>query len=123
MPAILWAGLIFVASSMPASRLQGWILHRFDKAVHVVIFYILGLLVHRALRGPDSSSSPTSWRIPVMLLIVLGYGFFDEVHQAGTPGRSVDVKDFLADAAGGLLAAATAFIHHRMTVRRERTTS
>jgi VanZ family protein len=55
----------------------------------------------------------------LMLLIVLGYGLFDEMHQASTPGRSVDFKDFLADAAGGVLAAATVIIHQRISRKRD----
>lgn len=43
-------------------------------------------------------------RVGIMLSIVIGYGLFDELHQAFTPGRSVDGKDLLADMAGGLLA-------------------
>ncbi len=57
-----------------------------------------------------------------MLLIVLGYGLFDELHQASTPGRSVDVRDFLADLIGGIMAGCVAVVTHIVNNRRARET-
>ncbi len=54
-----------------------------------------------------------------MLFIVLGYGLFDELHQAYTPGRSVDVKDLLADVAGGILAGGFLVVSNFVARRRE----
>lgn len=117
-PAIVWAALIYTASSIPSGRLGWWLLHRIDKLIHMGIFFILGLLVYRALHGGNGPSVYSYKRIFLMLFIVLGYGFLDELHQGSTPGRTVDVKDFLADAAGGLLAALTATLLDRLARRR-----
>ena len=46
------------------------------------------------------------------LLITAAYGAFDEFHQSFTPTRSVDIFDWLADAAGGTLAF-LACLRHR----------
>lgn len=120
MPAIIWAAFIYAASSVPSGRIQWWLFHRFDKLVHLGIFYVLGLLVYRAIHAGNGPSKFSYRRVGLMLLIVLGYGLFDEMHQASTPGRSVDFKDFVADAAGGVLAAVTALIHHRISAVRGR---
>ena len=40
------------------------------------------------------------------LAIAVAYGATDEVHQMFVPGRTPDVMDVLADAAGALVAAA-----------------
>lgn len=117
-PAIVWAALIYSASSIPAGRIGWWLLHRVDKLVHMGIFYVLGLLVYRAFHGGDGPSVFSNKRIFLMLFIVLGYGMFDELHQGSTPGRMVDVKDFLADAAGGVLAALSVIVHDRLSRRR-----
>ena len=122
MPAIVWAICIYVASSVPAGRVQWWILHRWDKAVHLIIFFIFGLLVFRALHRGDQSPQFSYKRVFIMLLIVLGYGFFDELHQATTPGRSVDLRDFLAAVAGGILAGGVAVVTHMVNNRRARET-
>ena len=53
-----------------------------------------------------------------MLFIVLGYGLIDEFHQASTPGRSVDLRDFLADVAGGILAGSAVIVTHFVHSRR-----
>ena len=117
MPAIVWAGLIYFASSVPSGRIRWSLLHRYDKILHLGIFFILGLLVYRALNRGTNPWRFSSNRIILMLLIVLGYGLFDELHQGSTPGRTVDFMDFLADAAGGILAAGVAIVH-RWFVRR-----
>jgi VanZ family protein len=121
MPAIVWAAFIYTASSVPSGRLQWWLLHRFDKLVHLGIFYVLGLLVYRALHEGNAPSTFSSKRVVLMLIIVLGYGFFDEFHQTFTPGRSgMDLGDLIADVAGGALAAGTAAGYHLISRRRER---
>ena len=117
-PAIIWAALIYTASSVPSGRLGWWLLHRVDKLIHLGIFYILGLLVYRALHGGSGPSVFSYKRIILMLFIVIGYGLTDEMHQWSTPGRQFDVKDLLADAAGGMLAALTMIFQDRLARRR-----
>jgi VanZ family protein len=120
MPAIFWACCIFIASSIPGGRLQWWILHRFDKILHAAIFAVFGLLVYRALHRGGKPSRFSYKRIFFMLVIVLGYGIFDELHQAYTPGRSVDVRDLLADLVGGILAGGIILISNMIDLRRSR---
>ncbi len=122
MPAIVWAVCIYVASSVPSGRLQWWLLHRWDKAVHLIIFFIFGLLVYRALHKGSEPFQFSYKRIFLMLFIVLGYGLLDELNQANTPGRSVDMRDLLADVTGGILAGGAALVTHRFFNRRGRET-
>jgi VanZ family protein len=118
MPAIFWAVCIFIASSIPGGKISWWLFHRFDKVIHITIFTVFGLLVYRALGPGDPPSKFSYKRVFFMLLIVLGYGMFDELHQGFTPGRSVDIKDLLADVAGGALSAGIVLISHIVTGRR-----
>jgi VanZ family protein len=39
------------------------------------------------------------------VVIVSGYGVFDEFRQSFTPGRSVEIADWVADTAGAVVAA------------------
>jgi VanZ family protein len=95
-------------------------LHRVDKLVHFGIFFIFGLLVYRALFTQNSPPVFSYKKIWIMLVIVIGYGIFDELHQGFTPGRSVDLKDLLADTGGGLLAGLMAYwFRNRLLPARE----
>ncbi len=119
-PALFWAGCIFIASSIPSSRIKWVLLHRLDKIIHFGIFFILGLLVYRALFTGKSPPHFNYKKVWIMLGIVIGYGIFDELHQAFTPGRSVDIMDLLADTGGGLLAGLAAFIfRHRSSQEKQ----
>ena len=105
-PAAAWAGVIFALSSRP--KLPGPDMPGFDKVSHFGAYALLGwLLAFAAERS----------RLPVVVALVLGvlYGATDELHQAYVPGRSPDVLDWFADAAG--VAAAT-FVYVRRRARR-----
>jgi len=117
LPALFWAGCIFIASSIPSDKLKWAIFTKMDKAVHFVIFFILGLLVYRGLFTRNSPLHFTFKKVWIMLAIVVGYGIFDELHQGFTPGRHVDIMDLLADTGGGLLAALTAFIFRKRSLQ------
>lgn len=106
LPAIVWAGAIFHLSSLPtvpAPSIPG-----VDKALHFAAYAVLGWLLAFAA---DRS------RLPLAAAVVLGlaYGVTDEIHQMYVPGRSPDLLDWIADAAG--VAAAT-FLYARRLARR-----
>ena len=103
-PALIWAVMIFIASSIPASRLPKFAHYVNDKIIHLSIFFILGLLVYRALYTMIPGLSFNMKRGVFAVVIVVLYGISDEFHQGFVPGRTVDVMDATADAAGGLLS-------------------
>lgn len=75
----------------------GW-----DKLNHFSAFAVLAFCAERGfrLRG---------WRLPGVPLALLAFGVLIELVQSQIPGRSAEVADVLADAAGiaaGLLLAA-----------------
>lgn len=115
-PAVLWAVCIFIASSIPSHRIRWILVHPLDKVVHFGVFFILGLLVYRALFSGDSTRGFTSKKVWIMLVIVIGYGISDELHQGFTAGRSVDALDLLADTGGGLLAAVIVYIFRKKSL-------
>ncbi len=120
-PAILWALVIFTASSIPASDLPR-IAHLVnDKIIHAVLYFILGLLIYRALE-PRRTPPRFNWsRLVISVAAVVCYGISDEFHQHFVPGRSVDILDATADTAGGIVAAlAIVFADRRARARSER---
>jgi VanZ family protein len=90
LPVIVWAGVIFVLSSIPSlsSGLGTWDLV-LRKGAHLAEYSILGLLLLRAL-GRE---------VPAFVLAV-AYAVSDEVHQHFVPGRNASPADVAVDAAG-----------------------
>lgn len=108
-PAILWAVFIIGLTSLPAGRLpQGPAIPGIDKLVHFTLYAVLGVLVGR---GAGS-------RVGALAAIatMAAFGGADEWHQQWVPGRSADIADWMADAAG----AASGFAFQRARVRQER---
>lgn len=110
-PALLWAILIFVASSIPSAKFPDLKIFTYDKVLHVSIFFIFGLLVYRAFERRSQIPSTRLWRIIIATLIVILYGILDEVHQGTVPGRTFDVWDMTADAVGGILSSFIIYWH------------
>lgn len=93
-PALLWAAAVFWLSSR--SRLIempyvfGW-----DKLQHCVAYAAGGAAFAHAVGGRGRGP----WTAVALGVL---YGASDEIHQFFVPGRSSDVRDWLADALGVL---------------------
>lgn len=72
----------------------------YDKLGHFVLYGVLGLLLHLALR----SRALSFWRLPIpmALLVVAALAVLDELQQSFMPARSFDAVDFAADMIGVL---------------------
>ncbi len=92
--AIVLATMIVMASGRSSVASPGIV--DFDKAAHFAIFGLLATLVARAGFGPA--------RMWWAVLIVSVFGLTDEWHQGSTPGRSMEVYDWVADTLGAMTA-------------------
>jgi VanZ family protein len=92
-PVIVWAGLIFALSSIPAlnSGLGTWD-EVLRKCAHVTEYAILGFLLLRAM-GRE---------VPA-LLVGIAYAASDELHQHFVAGRHGSPVDVLIDTVGLLI--------------------
>lgn len=101
LPPIAWAAGIFLLSCLPSKQHEP-LFEGVDKVFHFALFGMLSVLLFFAFfygqRRPPLKAALLA------LLITAAYGAFDEFHQSFTPTRSVDVFDWVADAAGGMLA-------------------
>ena len=94
--------LIFYLSSFERAPLPDDVS---DKFAHMGGYAMLGLLV--ALGFAGRLPVRFTWRLALSTVFVTTlYGVSDELHQMYVPGRSADMYDVMADAAGGLLAVA-----------------
>lgn len=106
LPAVAWAAVIYSLSALPTVPAPE--VPYVDKVAHFGAYAVLGgLLAFAADRS----------RLPIAVALVLGvlYGASDEIHQMYVPGRSPDVLDWAADAAG---VAAACFLYTRWRSRR-----
>lgn len=89
---------IALASSRPS--LGGPTLPHFDKVVHFLVYGLLGTLFARVRVLRAWPGLGIAWAA----LLASAYGVVDEFHQSFTPGRSVEVADWVADTLGATLA-------------------
>lgn len=104
--AVLWAALLFWASSRPNPfpfLPEGIFGH--DKLLHAGAYAVLGGLVLGALARRRRGAARA---VLVAALLGTAYGATDELHQAYVPNREADPFDLGADAAGALAGAAAA---------------
>jgi VanZ family protein len=93
-PVVLAVG-IFLASSR--SQIAEPDINHIDKVAHFAVYGLLATLLCRLGRR--------GWRTAGWALLAASlYGITDEWHQSFTPGRSVEVADWLADTTGAALA-------------------
>ncbi len=114
LPALVWALLIFVSSSVPSSSIPDLSILRFDKVIHAGIFLVLCFLAYRALRYQDRFPFLSRHCLGFSLLLTFLYGSLDEVHQYFVPGRSADPLDLMADTVGGILVVAAIWLLSKM---------
>ncbi|RMF60735.1 MAG: hypothetical protein D6748_03375 [Calditrichaeota bacterium] len=103
LPAVLWALLIFIASSLPDIPGPRLNIQFEDKLDHLVVYAVFGFLLCRAFLYQNRFPG---WRESYILLsIVVGilYGLSDEFHQYFVPGRYSEWMDVLADSIGIIL--------------------
>ena len=91
--------LILTLSSLPAENLpKTWLLN-WDKLIHLIEYFILGILAMKSLKKVNLNS--------VILVIIFGilFGSIDEFLQSFISGRFSSVFDVLADAIGTAIGA------------------
>ncbi len=95
------ATVVFFASGRSSVASPGWI--GIDKAAHFGIFGLLAILIAR-------TQPPSRWWLG--FVIASAYGAADEWRQSFTPGRFVEVADWVADTLG---AAVGVMVYARWT--------
>jgi VanZ family protein len=101
LPAVVYAALLFWASSRSRLPLPNFGLGFEDKLAHFAAFAILSVLVYVALTRPSRiAQKPHGWAVALASL----YALTDELHQRAVPGRLFEWTDLVSDVAGILVA-------------------
>jgi VanZ family protein len=111
---LVYMGAIYALSS--ASDLH-WARGVPDTLLHGTEFFVLAVLVARALNGGLLMPMPPAGYLWTFALSA-HYALLDELHQALVPGRVSSVLDLLADLAGIDLALAAVFVLQRLLAAR-----
>jgi VanZ family protein len=112
-PVVAYMALIFYLSSLHQAPLPQGIS---DKAGHSLGYVGLGLLVTRAVAG--GIPRQVTWiQAAIAIAITTAYGATDEYHQRFVIGRSAELADLYADAAGACVAAAVSWACGIIAVR------
>ena len=102
LPVLAYVAAIFTVSAQPHLQPP---LHfaNADKVLHALEYFVLGVLLVRALRATLRVSRPLfAAMIAVACAVVIGSA--DEYLQSFIPGRQSDVFDLIADSVGGAIA-------------------
>jgi VanZ family protein len=102
LPVILYVGMIFGVSSIPGRDIPT--LFPFsDKLEHLTEYSLFGLLLGRAFRFTIGGQRGKFWSLATVAFGGL-VGGMDELYQRLTPGRTSDVRDWIADVTAVILA-------------------
>jgi len=95
--------LIFVVSGIPGDHLSDAKLFSHDKLLHLLEYTVLGVFCGWVCITPENLNGG-KW-VDYALAIGIGWLFAvsDEIHQYYVPGRTMELNDFIADAAGIIL--------------------
>jgi VanZ family protein len=110
-PPLIWAAMIFGFSSVPGAAYPQAGFPAADKLVHIFLYGVLAGLCARPLaRLAAARARGMSGPALVLTAAALAtfYGATDELHQRWVPGRSSDLEDLVADAAGAVAGALVA---------------
>lgn len=113
LPVVMYAGLIFLLSSLspfPDDRIP---FVGYDKLAHLVEYFLFGILIYRWF---SNARPPRIGRHAALLTVLLGlcYGVSDEWHQSFIPGRVASAWDVLFDTLG----VVTATFAYPLTMKR-----
>ena len=117
-PPLLWALLIGILCGLPGKdipHISFLELLSFDKWVHFGLFFVLVLLINRAVR--QTANRKNSMVVALCLSIPYG-GLLEIMQQELFEERSADLFDFIANSAGCFSAWAYWSIKNRVSAKR-----
>lgn len=113
LPAILWALIIFISSSIPSLTLPEFKAFSSDKVAHFLVYIVLCVLLYRALAFQTRFPMLAKWSLLSCFIFAVAYGALDEFHQSFVPNRDASTLDLAADTVGAFLFVAYKLLKSR----------
>ncbi len=98
---LLYLILILIGSSIPGKSVPTFFAFTWDKLLHVIEYFLLGVLGYRAF---DSKRKYLAITVSIFGIL---FGCIDEIWQSFTPGRHPSYYDVIADGIGVILGVIT----------------
>jgi len=111
----LYCALVFIVCTVAVPHTVKGALWS-DKAQHLLAFFVLEILIARAYTAWRDGSLWRAHRFA--LAFAIGYGGVIELWQGLLPWRSMELLDWIADAAGSLVGAIASLLWYRVSQRR-----
>ncbi len=111
---------IFTVSSLPNPQIGG---ETPDYILHALEYFLLALLLIRLFLArqflSDGKRDFTNWQQVCLLgvIIAVGYGVTDEIHQYFVPGRYCSLSDVFSDTVGAIFAYGVASLDYLLLNR------
>ncbi len=96
---LIYMLLILGVSSLPGDNIPKSILLNFDKLIHLIEYFILGVLLMKSMKSISSK------RLMVVIPFGLFFGIMDEYLQSFISGRFSSSLDVLADTIGVVIGS------------------
>ena len=106
----MWILVTFIFAYFPDLFFSSKLPPGTDQIVHAGVYFILCWLVQRAFYQQDAFPQLKRRSFLGAFIFSCVYGILDEFHQDFLPGRSSNMYDLLAGAAGALLYLAIALM-------------
>nr|MBN2277211.1 VanZ family protein [candidate division Zixibacteria bacterium] len=114
LPAIAYAALIIILSSIPDLGKNSFDIFKLDKIIHFIEYAVFAILVFRSIS--HLMPNRVILILGISLVLVAMFAMFDEFYQSYIPGRHSDPFDWLFDFLGATLIIV--FLHYRLRKRR-----
>lgn len=112
-PMLIVMGTIFFLSHQPADSISLPAFPGSDKIAHMVAYSFLGWSMLFSIPPRHWKRKSEKLVYCFVLFLVLLYGISDEFHQSFIPGRQPDLRDIVADMAGGIAAISSWIVWKR----------
>ena len=106
MPVLVYAGLIYLLSSVSGFPEDVSLITGSDKVAHLIEYFAFGFLICRSFS--NARFDPVKQNAHLLaILFGISFGLSDEWHQSFVPGREATIGDVLFDAMGIITATGT----------------
>ena len=100
-PLIIYWLILFILTSLPGK--EAITIGVNDKIEHFGAYGLLSAILYLNLLFQEKFKLFSKYPATFTLIVASLYGMVDELHQLFVPGRSADVRDWLADFIGAVL--------------------
>ncbi len=111
----IWAIIILILTLMPGGNMpkMGYF-PGLDKLVHAFVFAVQSFLLIVGFAKQYTYAYVRENQVRLALILSIGYGVLIEVVQGFIPGRSFEVPDIAADAAGAFIGWAAFLLIYKV---------